>query len=56
MQFLMLIKIENNSDYEAGKPVPAESASSAMFSIPNWVNSEPMKVPDVAVYRVGSSS
>jgi hypothetical protein len=24
MQFLMLIKIENNSDYEAGKPVPAE--------------------------------
>lgn len=23
MQFLMLIKIANNSDYEAGKPVPA---------------------------------
>ena len=24
MQFLMLIKIANNSDYEAGKPVPKE--------------------------------
>jgi hypothetical protein len=24
MQFLMLIKIANNSDYEAGKPPPAE--------------------------------
>jgi hypothetical protein len=24
MQFLMLIKIANNTDYEAGKPVPAE--------------------------------
>jgi hypothetical protein len=24
MQFLMLIKIANNSDYEAGKPVPSE--------------------------------
>lgn len=24
MQFLMLIKIANNADYEAGKPVPAE--------------------------------
>jgi hypothetical protein len=24
MQFLMLIKIANNADYEAGKPLPAE--------------------------------
>lgn len=24
MQFLMLIRIENNTDYEAGEPVPAE--------------------------------
>ena len=36
MQFLMLIKIENNSDYESGKPVPAELESAMGELMGEW--------------------
>jgi hypothetical protein len=36
MQFLMLIKIENSSDYEAGKPPPAELEAAMGPLIDEW--------------------
>jgi len=36
MQFLMLIKIANNADYEAGKPVPAELEAAMGELIGEW--------------------
>ena len=36
MQFLMLIKIANNTDYEAGKPVPPELEAAMGKLIGEW--------------------
>jgi hypothetical protein len=36
MQFLMLIKIANNADYEAGKPPPAELEAAMGALITEW--------------------
>ena len=36
MQFLMLIKIANNTDYEAGKPVPPELDAAMGKLIGEW--------------------
>lgn len=36
MQFLMLIKIENTADYEAGKPPPAELEAAMGGLIGEW--------------------
>jgi hypothetical protein len=36
MQFLMLIKIANNADYEAGKPPPAELEAAMGELIGEW--------------------
>jgi hypothetical protein len=36
MQFLMLIKIANNADYEAGKPPPAELESAMGALMSEW--------------------
>ena len=36
MQFLMLIKIANNTDYEAGKPVPTELETAMGKLIGEW--------------------
>jgi len=36
MQFLMLIKIANNADYEAGKPPPAELEAAMGELIAEW--------------------
>jgi hypothetical protein len=36
MQFLMLIKIANNADYEGGKPVPAELDTAMGALIGEW--------------------
>jgi hypothetical protein len=51
MQFLMLIKIENNADYEAGKPPPAELEAAMGTLIGEWtqagamVNAAGLKAP-----------
>jgi hypothetical protein len=51
MQFLMLIKIENNADYEAGKPPPAELEVAMGTLIGEWtqagamVNAAGLKAP-----------
>jgi hypothetical protein len=51
MQFLMLIKIENNADYEAGKPPPAELEAAMGGLIGEWsktgamVNAAGLKAP-----------
>ena len=51
MQFLMLIKIENNADYEAGKPPPAELEAAMGPLIDEWskagamVNAAGLKSP-----------
>jgi hypothetical protein len=51
MQFLMLIKIENNADYEAGKPPPAELEAAMGPLIAEWsktgamVNAAGLKAP-----------
>lgn len=42
MQFLMLIKIANNSDYEAGKPVPRELDAAMGELIQEWSKSGAM--------------
>ena len=38
MQFLMLIKIANNADYEAGKPPPAELEAAMGEVIAEWTS------------------
>jgi hypothetical protein len=51
MQFLMLIKIENNADYQAGKPPPAELEAAMGTLIGEWtqagamVNAAGLKAP-----------
>jgi hypothetical protein len=42
MQFLMLIKIANNSDYEAGKPVPAELEAAMGELMGEWTKTGAM--------------
>lgn len=42
MQFLMLIKIANNSDYEAGKPVPAELDTAMGKLMEEWTQAGAM--------------
>jgi hypothetical protein len=42
MQFLMLIKIENNADYEAGKPPPHELEVAMGTLIGEWTQSGAM--------------
>jgi hypothetical protein len=42
MQFLMLIKIANNSDYEAGKPVPDELNAAMGELMEEWTKNGAM--------------
>jgi len=42
MQFLMLIKIANNADYEAGKPVPPELESAMGKLMGEWTQAGAM--------------
>jgi len=42
MQFLMLIKIANNSDYEAGKPVPKELEAAMGELMGEWTKAGAM--------------
>jgi hypothetical protein len=42
MQFLMLIKIANNSDYEGGKPVPKELDSAMGELMGEWTKAGAM--------------
>jgi hypothetical protein len=42
MQFLMLIKIANDSDYEAGKPVPAELEAAMGELMGEWTKAGAM--------------
>jgi len=42
MQFLMLIQIANNADYESGKPVPAELEAAMGQLMGEWASSNAM--------------
>jgi len=42
MQFLMLIKIANNTDYEAGKPVPPELEAAMGKLMSEWTKAGAM--------------